>query len=157
MKSLFLKWLTTGAVLSIALIWTFFTQLCSIAADWMASRDPSQRVLLDTDIAAVRTVKFLPPEQQVTNVTVSDLRVLAHAGATATVEMLLTSSQPTTLYPTIRVYLRAGEKTVRTVVYRPVEYAHRERLETEPIRLNIALQPGETGFTASAFFDFGGV
>ncbi|KGC70054.1 hypothetical protein DP57_6124 [Burkholderia pseudomallei] len=157
MKSLFFKWLMTSVVLLIALIWTFFTQLWSIAADWMATRDPNQPVLSNTDLRAIRTVKFLPIEQQVTNVTVSDLRVLAHAGATATVEMLLTSDQPTTLYPAIRVYLRAGEKTVRTVVYRPAEYAHRERLETEPIRLNITLQPGETGFTASAFFDFGGV
>ncbi|WP_058034552.1 hypothetical protein [Burkholderia pseudomallei] len=157
MKSLFSKWLITGAAFLIALIWAFFSQLCSITADWMTTRDPNQPVLSNADLSAIRTVKFLPIDQQVTNVTVSDLRVLAHSGTAATVELLLTSSQPTALYPAIRIYLRAGAKTVRTIMFRPTEYAHRDRLETEPIRLNIDLRQGETGFTASANFDFSGV
>ncbi|MBN3506354.1 hypothetical protein [Burkholderia cenocepacia] len=157
MTSLLKKWLFMGVACVAALIWFFFAQLWSIASDWMGSRDGGVHALSAQELAGIRAIRYLPIDHQVTTLTVSDLRVLGHSGQAATVELQLTSSQPTSLYPAIRVYLQAGGRTVRTVLYRPTEYAHRDRLESEPVRLTIPLQAGETGFTATAYFDFSGV
>ncbi|MBU9444571.1 hypothetical protein KTE62_22960 [Burkholderia multivorans] len=157
MKSLFRKWLLMVAAGAAIVSWLFSSQLWGIAADWMGRQDGATRVLSAAEIAEIRAIRYLPEDHQVTTVTVSDLRVLAHNGKTATVELQLASSKSTMLYPAIRVYLRSGSRTVRTLLYRATEYAHRDRLESEPVRLVIPLQAGETGFTATAFFDFSGV
>ncbi|MDF0506674.1 hypothetical protein POK33_38635 [Burkholderia cenocepacia] len=157
MMALVKKWLVMGVVCVAALTWFFFAQLWAIASDWMGARDGGAHVLSAKELAGIRAIRYLPVDRQVTTLTISDLRVLGHSGQTATVELQLTSSQPTSLYPAIRVYLQAGNRTVRTVLYRPTEYAHRDRLESEPVRLTLPLQAGETGFTAAAYFDFSGV
>ncbi|MGY6258945.1 hypothetical protein ACXIVK_36490 [Paraburkholderia caledonica] len=155
MKALFIRWTLTFAAIGVAVVWAFFPQIRGVAADWY-SGNTGMPTLLDSELSNVREIKFLGRDQIITNVTVSDLRVVAAAQGSATVGLTLASSEPTALYPSLRIYLQANHQTVRTVVIGPGDYEHQATLVSEPVRVSIRLQPGETGFTASAFYGAGG-
>lgn len=112
--------------------------------------------LQDAELAGIREVKFLGHDQIIANVAVSDLRVITAAQGFATIGLTLASSEPTALYPSLRVYLQANHQTVRTLVIGPGAYEHHATLVNEPVKVSIRLQTGETGFTASAFYGAGG-
>ncbi|RNM03049.1 hypothetical protein [Ralstonia pseudosolanacearum] len=152
MKSLFLRWALIGGGLAIAVICFFFHQLWTAGVAWVASDYEGQPVLADADLKSLRGVKFVSEAAMLAQVSVDHLAVLAHEGSRATVSMQLTSSYPVTVYPTLRVFLKAGERTVRTLELGPTEYAHASRLQSEQVRVPIDLRPGETGFTAKAYY-----
>ncbi|WP_454875156.1 hypothetical protein [Paraburkholderia xenovorans] len=156
MKGLFIRWTVTFAAIGIAIAWAFFPQIRSVAADWY-SGNAGMPTLQDSDLANIRNIKFLGRDQIITDVRVSDLRVVAAAPGFATIAMTLASSEPTALYPSLRIYLQANHRTVRTLVIGPGDYEHQTSLGNELVKVSIRLQPGETGFTASAFYDAGGV
>jgi hypothetical protein len=152
MKALCIKWTLTFIAIAVALLSVFFPQLRSAAGTWLSGNATGEPVLADADLAGIRTVKFLPPGESIVNVTVSGLHVIDHGAGYAKVGLTLTADEPTSRYPTVRIYLQADGKTVRTVVFAASEYEHGESLSTEDVVLNLTLHPGETGFTASASF-----
>ncbi|MDN8102613.1 hypothetical protein [Burkholderia multivorans] len=152
MKGLFIKWTLTFAAIGIALLWVFFPQLRSAAGMWVSGSDTGEPVLQDADLAGIRTIKFLPPGESIVKVAVSGLRVIEHGPGYAKVGLTLTANQPTSLYPNLRIYLQAHGKTDRIVVLSANEYEHQARLSSEEVSVNLTLHPGETGFTASAFY-----
>lgn len=155
MKGLFIRWTVTFAVIGIALAWTFFPQIRGVAADWY-SGNAGMPALQDAELAGIREVKFLGHDQIIANVAVSDLRVITAAQGFATIGLTLASSEPTALYPSLRIYLQANHQTVRTLVIGPGAYEHQATLVNEPVKVSVRLQTGETGFTASAFYGAGG-
>jgi hypothetical protein len=152
MKSLFVRWALIIGGLAIAVICFFFHQLWTTGVAWVASDYEGQPVLSDSDLKSIRQVKFVSETAVLAHVAVSKLSVLSHDGNRATVGMQLTSSYPVTVYPNLRVLLKAGSRTVRTLELGPTEYPHSTRLQSEQIQVPIDLRAGETGFTADAYY-----
>lgn len=149
-------WLATAVALSIAAFLYFSTQLGQLVFGVDGDNSTANEATLDdTDLARVTAVQ-LQPEIKGSGVTtqaptvfaVSDLRVIAMVGTSATVGFRLTASPSTSDYPILRVYLQSGTRTVRTLDFSAQKYAHGIRLSDEQIRLPLELHPGETGFTA---------
>lgn len=155
MKGLFIRWVLTFVAIGIAIVWAFFAQMRDVAVDWY-SGNTGMPTLEDSELSGVRAVKFLERDQIIGNVTVSGLRVVSAANGYATIGMTLASSEPTSLYPGLRIYLQANHQTVRTLIIGPSGYEHGTTLVSEPVNVSIRLQPGETGFTASAYYGAGG-
>jgi hypothetical protein len=156
MKALFIKWVVTLGALTIAIICVFFAQVRAVTGDWLSGQSAGLPSLQDSDLGSIQAVKFLPPGESVVKVGVSELHVLAHGPGYATIGMTLTSNEATSLYPSLRIYLKAGQRLVRTLVVPPTRYEHQASLLSEQVSVTVTLQPGETGFTASAFYGAGG-
>jgi hypothetical protein len=157
-KGIFVLWVFTTLALLFAVFCFFWSQLGEIV--FGAGEAKTGQVLAtldDADIATIKGVRLEPdlkdsalaaPTTPV--VTVSDLRVVAKVGMNVTVGFRLSASPSTTQYPTLRIFVIAGQQTARMVDLSPQRYAHGVRLSDEQIRVPLTLNPGETGFTAEA-------
>jgi hypothetical protein len=152
MKSLFYKWLFTIGALLVVIFCVFFPQVRAISSDWFSFSAAAGSALVDSDLGAIKEVKFVDEREIIAQVSAGDLRVLAHSGHSATIGVKLTSTAPTDVYPSLRIFLKTGNQTGRTLVLGPTQYAHGSTLVSEQVTIPISLLPGETGFTAQAFY-----
>jgi hypothetical protein len=155
-KGLFIKWALTFLAIGIALVCVFFPEIRAVTGNWISGNDGGMPTLSDADLGSLRAVKFLPVGESIVKVDVSSLHVIEHGPGYATVGITLTSSEPTSRYPSLKIYLQSGRQTVRTVVISPAAYQHQATLSSEQVTLTLTLHPGETGFTAGAFYGDGG-
>ena len=156
MKALLIKWALTFLAIGIALACVFFPQIRDVTANWISGNDVGIPTLSDADLGSLREVKFLPVGESIVKVDVSNLHVIEHGTGHATVGITLTSSEPTPRYPSLEIYLQSGRQTVRTVMISPAAYPHQATLSSEQVTVTLTLHPGETGFTARAFYGDGG-
>lgn len=155
MKGLFIKWALTWLAIGVAIFCVFFPQVRAVAGNWLYGNDSGSPVLSDADLGGIRAVKFLPPGESIVKVDVSNLHVIDHGAGYASVGITLASSQPTTRYPSLKIFLQAGGQTVRTVVIPPTDYPHQSTLTSEEVKVTLTLHAGETGFTAAAIYGNG--
>ncbi|ANB78010.1 MAG: hypothetical protein RXR20_02565 [Paraburkholderia sp.] len=152
MKSIFYKWLFILGGLIVAIFTVFFQQVRAVSADWLSSSPPGEATLLDSDLGSIKEVKFVDEGASIAYVTVGELAVISHQGSNALVGISLHSNAPTSTYPSLRIFLKSGTRTVRTLVLGPTEYTHGGSLVTEQVRIPISLLSGESSFTAQAFY-----
>ncbi|MDN4571890.1 hypothetical protein DBB29_24845 [Pandoraea cepalis] len=155
-KSIFLKFLLVAVGLLIVVAVLFCDQIRTMVPDWLMGDVSGQPTLSDSDLAFVRDVKLMDPSTPIAKVSVTNLSVISHSGADATIGMTLSSSAPETRYPSLRIFLRSGERVVRTIELKPTEYGHGRILLSEKIQIPIALRSGETGFTVQAHYESAG-
>ncbi|CAE6842433.1 hypothetical protein [Paraburkholderia aspalathi] len=156
MKSLFYKWLFIIGGLAVAVFTVFFQQVRAVSSDWLSPSSAGQPMLVDSDLGSIKEIKFVDESASIARVTVGELTVISHEGGSVLVGIKLRSSAPTSAYPSLRIFLKSGTRTVRTLVLGPTEYAHGSSLTSEQVRIPISLHPGESSFTAQAFFaDYG--
>ncbi|VVD30967.1 hypothetical protein [Paraburkholderia dioscoreae] len=150
MKSLFIKWLVITGGLLVAVFCFLSHEIWTIGSEWVSSADAGQPTLLDSDLGSVREVKFVDESASIAQVRVTKLAVVSHSGNSATVGIKLASSAPTQVYPSLRIFMKSGDRINRTVVLGPTQYAHGSNLTDEEVRIPLTLEAGETGFTAEA-------
>lgn len=156
MKSIFYKWLFITGGLIVAVFAVFFQQIRAVGADWLSSATPGEPTLLDSELGSIKEVRFVDEGSSVAHVTVGQLVVISHQGSNVLVGIGLRSDAPTGTYPGLRIFLKSGTRAARTLVLGPTEYAHGDSLTSEQVRIPVVLLPGETSFTAQAFYADGG-
>lgn len=157
-KGIFVTWVFTTLALMFAVFCFFWSQLGEIVFGTGEAKTGQVQVKLDdADIATMKEVRLEPDlkdsalaASKAPVIAVSDLRVVAKVGINVTIGLRLSTSPSTTQYPTLRIFVMAGQQTARTVDFSPQRYAHGVRLSDEQIRVPLTLNPGETGFTAEA-------
>ncbi|UVA77187.1 hypothetical protein [Pandoraea commovens] len=152
-KSIFLKPFLIALALIIAIVVIFYQQIRTLAADWLLTDKSGQPTLVDSDLGSIKEVRLLDPSVSIAKVAVTNLSVISHQGSVATIGMTLSSSSPETRYPNLRIFLRSGDRGVRTIELKPTEYGHGTTLRSEKIQVPITLRLGETGFTAQAYYE----
>jgi hypothetical protein len=152
MKSLFVKWLVIIGGLFVATFCFLFHEVMAIGTEWVSSADAGQPTLLDSDLGSISEVRFVDEAANIAQVKVGKLAVISHDGNNATIGIKLISSAPTSVYPSLRIFLKSGARTVRSVLLAPTQYAHGSNLTSEEVRIPLSLQAGESGFTAQAFY-----
>jgi hypothetical protein len=157
-KGIFVTWAFTTLALVLAVFFLFWSQLGEIM--FGTGEAKTGQVHPTLDVAGIASFKARKLEAHLNNaapaastapvITVSDLRVVAKVGMNVTVGLRLAASPSTSQYPTLHIYVLAGQQTARTIDVAPQGYAHGVRLSDEQIRVPLTLNPGETGFTAKA-------
>ncbi len=153
MKSLILKFFLITLALLIGVVTLFFQQVRTMIPDWLFYDSAGQPTLSDSDLESIRQVKLLDQSVPIAKVSVTNLVVLSHESGTVTVGITVNSSSPEARYPNLRIFLRSGDRIVRTLVFKPEEYDHGTKLTSERVRIPIRVQAGESGFTAQAYYE----
>ncbi|MGR9587109.1 hypothetical protein [Pandoraea sputorum] len=153
MKSFILKFLLLAFVLLVGVVTLFFQQVSTMIPESLFYDSTGQPTLSASDLASIRQVRLLDQSVPIARVSVTNLVVLSQESGTVTVGITVNSSSPETRYPHLRVFLRSGDRVVRTLIFKPTEYEHGTKLTSERVRIPIRVQAGETGFTAQAYYD----
>lgn len=145
--------ITLAVTASIAAV--FWSEILDAIGDSLNTSKTAVETRVDDEQFRTRRGGFelRPLRNDIELIQVSELRASTPTAVGVPVSFMLTNAGGANDFPSIRVHLTsASGRKMRAIDFRPSEYAHERRFDTQKVELLLSRQPGESGFTVEPYY-----